>query len=81
MALHKLKTWPEYFAPLWEHRKCFELRADDRAFDVGDDLQLREWSRAIGDYTGRYVEVRVTFILRDFPGLQPGYCILGWWPR
>lgn len=80
MAFHELKTWPEYFKPLWDNEKCFELRTDDRGFAVGDEVALREWSLAIGDYTGRRVQFRVTYILRDFPGLTPGYCIIGWFP-
>lgn len=73
---HELKTWPQYFAALNAGRKTFELRFDDRSFDVGDELVLREWCPLMGNYTGRE-EIRfVRFVLRDFKGLEPGYVIM-----
>lgn len=40
---HKLKTWPDYFQAVWEGRKKFDLRRDDRDYQVGDMLLLREY--------------------------------------
>jgi hypothetical protein len=70
---HALKTWPQYFAAVEAGRKDFEIRKDDRGFDVGDELVLQEWCPLMGSYTGREVVRFVRFILRDFEGLQPGY--------
>lgn len=70
---HELKTWPQYFAAIVAGRKNFEVRKDDRGFEVGDELVLQEWCPLMGNYTGRE-EIRfVRFILRDFDGLRPGY--------
>lgn len=39
---HDLKCWPEYFEPLLDGRKTFEIRKNDRPFAVGDTLYLKE---------------------------------------
>ena len=49
MSMHELKIWPEYFLPVIEGRKTFEVRReDDRTFAVGDTLVLREWKPDLG---------------------------------
>lgn len=54
---HDLKTWPAPFAAILDGSKCYEIRRDDRGFQVGDVLRLREWepghSRDEYGYTGR----------------------------
>lgn len=75
--LHELKILPEYFSGVWDGIKPFELRRDDRDYQVGDELLLREWDG--NDYTGSFIKVCITYILRNCPeyGLTNGYCILG----
>ena len=77
---HELKCWPRYYeAILWNHR-TFELRKNDRSFQTGDTLRLREWDPETKEYTGRHTERRVIHILHadecGIKGLQPGYCIM-----
>lgn len=43
MKTHDLKTWPEYFEALIERKKPFELRQNDRNFQVDDILNLQEF--------------------------------------
>lgn len=82
--VHILKTWPVYFAALADGRKTYELRRDDRGFEVGDVLRLREWDPRMGTqfgpggYTGREVQRVITHVLRDAPGfgLADGYALL-----
>lgn len=67
MTTHELKTWPEPFTAILARRKRHEVRVDDRGFLVGDTLRLKEWNPAppgpvAGRYTGREVDVRVTYI-------------------
>lgn len=76
MKTHDLKTWPNYFGAVMSGAKTFEARVDDRGFDVGDRLMLREWEPFTEMYTGRELERYVTYILRDTEHVAPGYCIL-----
>jgi hypothetical protein len=62
---HTLKTWPEYFQPVADGLKWFEIRKNDRDFKVGDILLLQEWNNVTQLYTGRYMSVRVDY-MTDF---------------
>lgn len=77
---HELKVWPQFFDALASGAKTFELRKNDRGFQVGDTLRLREWDLATREYSGREVFRRITYVLADsslFDVLQDGYAILG----
>lgn len=63
MAMHELKTWPEYFAAILDGTKSFEVRYNDRSFAVGDVLHLREWDPDTSAYTGRSRIVDVTYLM------------------
>jgi hypothetical protein len=65
MAIHRLKTWPAYFEAIRQHTKGFELRKDDRGFEVGDLLILEEYDPSREHYTGQIEERLVTFIVRQ----------------
>ena len=58
---HRLKCLPEFFQPLWNSEKTFEVRRDDRGFRAGDHLMLAEWAEA-GGYTGREITAEVTYL-------------------
>lgn len=72
--IHEIKTLPRYFEAVISGSKPFEVRKDDRGFCVGDLVRLREWDDR---YTGREITKRITYALRDFPGIAPGYVVLG----
>lgn len=86
--VHELKTWPRPFEAVWQGAKRAELRRDDRGFDTGDLLVLREWKPPEpgtivheGDegraYTGRRIEAIITHVLRDGQfGVLPGFVML-----
>lgn len=69
--IHELKTWPEPFQVIMDGLKTFEIRRDDRGFQVGDKLLLRECHPNSTHYTGREAQADVVYILRGFE-LQPG---------
>ncbi len=76
MAEHKLKIWPVYFADVRDDRKPFEVRWNDRDYEVGDVLRLREWNPLLREYTGRETRKFVTYKGTCF-GIEPGYVVLG----
>ena len=83
--LHELKTWPTYFQAVKDGRKRFEVRKDDRGFEVGDDLLLKEFVPADyydpGDkegYTGEILHRKVSYILKGGEyGIEKGHVVLG----
>lgn len=77
MAVHELKTWPEYFQQIRHGHKTFEVRWDDRGFEVGDTLLLREYNPDLGRYTNRSAARTVTGILRGGQfGIEPGFVVM-----
>ena len=72
--IHELKIAPEYFEKVISKEKTFEFRYNDRNYQVGDILNLKEYEN--GTYTELETNVKITYILQDFEGLQPDYVIL-----
>lgn len=77
-AKHNLKILPLYFKDVEAEKKCFELRINDRDFQVGDTFLLQEHEN--GAYTGRWYVGIISYVLQDCKeyGLEDGYCIFGW---
>lgn len=80
MTEHDLKCHPEPFQAIVDGNKPWELRKNDRDFQVGDVLHLREWDpteqwvaaglpgtrkKVHGQYTGRALRKSVLFILTN----------------
>lgn len=65
MKTIKLKTWPEYFKQVLLGTKTFELRKDDRDYEVCDVLILEEYDPSTELYTGSTIECIVTYIIRN----------------
>ena len=76
-VMHEVKILPQYYRDVLCGVKNFELRKDDRDYQVGDLIRLREWED--DTYTGRDLVLRIRYVLRDCQkyGLMEGYCILG----
>lgn len=47
MKVHDLKCIPPYFDDILAGRKPFEVRKNDRNYEVGDHLRLREWRQPV----------------------------------
>jgi len=68
--LHELKADPGVFDHSWDGYKPFEIRLNDRNFQSGDDLLLRETKHTAAEmadgapliYTGRSLLVSVVMI-------------------
>ena len=76
--VHHLKILPEYFREVQYNRKTFEVRSiKDREFHVGDTIMLHEWD---GEYTGKIIERRITYILDNLEYVKEGYVIMSMAP-
>lgn len=74
MAHHELKCHPGPFRAVRNRIKTFEIRKNDRNFQMGDTLILREYDPRKGVYTGEGVMRAITYILEGGQyGLQEGY--------
>lgn len=73
---HDLKLWPQFFPALARGEKTFEIRKNDRNFQVGDGLRLREWDPVEERYTGREVQAEISYVLSGW-GLEEGFVCLG----
>ena len=73
---HKIKIDTKYFGDVAKRRKTFEVRKNDRAYKAGDLLVINEYDREIEEYTGRYIDASITYILDDQEYLRYGYVIL-----
>lgn len=77
MAVHELKTLPEFFEAVASGAKPFEVRKDDRGYSVGDVLWLREWNPSTERYGAGYVR-RVSYVLKGGQfGIQEGHVVMG----
>jgi hypothetical protein len=77
MATHELKSWPGQFQAMWTGLKRAEYRRDDRSYQIGDLLELREWDPTRRQYTGFRLTARVTHLVRG-PELEvpAGFVVL-----
>lgn len=75
--VHELKCWCEYFDAVANGMKPFEVRCDDRDYQIGDILHLKEYSKHTEAYTGAEIKRLVTYTLRGKPFVPEGYVIMG----
>lgn len=74
--VHNLKILPMYFEEVRLGNKTFELRKNDRHYNIGDTLILKEFDG--NNYTKRELTREITYILQGGNyGLDKDYCILG----
>lgn len=77
---HEIKCWPAYFGPIRRKEKNFDVRRDDRGYQKGDTVILREWEPygGSGTFTGNDEHRKIKFILTGGQfGIEPGYVVLG----
>ena len=81
MAEHLLKCDVESFCGIWDGRKTFEFRKDDRGYQAGDVLVLREWGHLAGAagtaFSGRELRRVATYIVRGPSyGIPVGFVVM-----
>lgn len=77
MKVHEIKIKSIYFDDVVSGLKSFEIRYNDRNYQVGDILYMKE--TLYGDSfseTGRTVSVSVTYILENALYLPQGFVIM-----
>ena len=80
--IHKLKTIQPILNDMLSGKKTFDVRKDDRNFQVGDRLDLFEGTDEITIDTDisqrKHGHFWIKYILRGGQfGIQEGYCVLG----
>ncbi len=84
MSTHQLKTDPDVFQLTWDDKKPWEVRYNDRDYQVGDTLVLKETQNSGEDmawdglpvvYTGRQIISTVTAIVSGY-GLELDWVIM-----
>ena len=71
---HYIKILPEYYDAIDSGKKTFEVRFNDRNYQIHDILHLQEWID--GKYTGREMAVEVTYLLDNPNYCKEGYVIM-----
>lgn len=80
--VHELKCWPPFYWEVERGEKTFELRYNDRDYQVDELVWLREWvpSQEVAPsydaeaggwhdpgYTGESCLLRITYVLKNVP--------------
>ena len=71
--MHDIKCQTEFFEKVWSGVKTFEVRLNDRNYQVGDELCLREIRKDL--YTGRMVKATITDVYTG-EYCREGYCLI-----
>lgn len=83
---HEVKGHPTPFQALWDKRKPFEVRRDDRNYAEGDTITIHEVRIAVPadgrpmapivvGHTGRWVRGTIGYLLKGLYGLPPDLCV------
>jgi len=76
-VIHELKTWLGPFAAIQSGEKRHEVRVNDRNFQPGDQLLLKEWDEMYYKHTGREILVNVTHLtIGGAWGLPDNLCVM-----
>jgi Domain of unknown function (DUF3850) len=75
---HYIKCETQYYQLVEKGLKKFELRKDDRNYQVYDMVYLKETVNGV--FTGRELSPKeISYIYRDgMYGIEKGYCIFCW---
>lgn len=81
--IHNMKSWPRFFEAIVNGEKKHDIRSKDRDFKIGDTVVLHEFDPFTGQFSGRKVECRISYITsNDTPCalssvvLDRDYCVL-----
>lgn len=72
--VHQIRSSYQNFVAVLSGEKPFEL-CKDCGYEAGDILEMLEYHAGL--YTERKIQCRITYVQRDYTGLEDGYCIVG----
>lgn len=75
MKTHIIKTVQPFFSQVKAGIKTFELRRNDRDYQVGDEVILREYDMMHETFSGDKIKCIITYVLKDRVGLDDAFCI------
>jgi hypothetical protein len=73
----QLKCISPFFQDVWDGKKKFEIREDNRNFEVGDHVFLNEYNSMSKTYLDRRLVIEITYLIRKTVCLKEGYCAFG----
>ena len=73
--LHQLKIKQCYLYHILEGIKTFEIRKNDRDFQVGDTIRFLPIEEE-NKFVGSLKDYRINYVLSDFAGLQQNHVCL-----
>ena len=59
---HELKILPQYYAAVADGTKTFEIRKNDRDYQAGDIVTLKEYNEGTKEYTGNELSFKIGFV-------------------
>lgn len=73
--VHEIKCWPSFFGEVQTGNKTFELRKDDRNYQIGDVLHIRCYDPVTKTYDGRAALKKIGYMVIGGSGfgLSEGY--------
>ena len=78
MKIYRLKTQHQFMMDVAIGKKTFEVRFNDRNYQVGDRLLLLGWDNKKKEYTGQEIETEITYILIGGQfGIEKGFVVMG----
>lgn len=75
--VHRLKTETKFFKDVKSGIKQFDVRKNDRDFQIGDTLILEEFDPTSGTYKPGWIPKLITYKLDDSRFVKEGFVILG----
>ena len=77
MINHRIKCVQPYFLEVWNGQKKFEVRINDRNYNVGDIVMMDCFDKESDQITGATMNIRITYLIENFEGLKEGWCVFG----
>lgn len=74
---HELKTINPYFEDVWDGYKTFEVRLNDRDFQKGDHVLLKEYDPILQTFSNRSILVEINYILEKYIAVREGHVVFG----